>query len=36
VFQQSKHFDAFMELVKASADLYGNKFTYTLIDEETT
>ena len=35
VFQQAKHFDAFMELVKKSAELYGNAFTYTLIEEET-
>ena len=35
VFQRSADFDSFMELVKASEALYGNKFTYTLIDEET-
>ena len=35
VFQRAADFDAFMELVKASEALYGNKFTYTLIDEET-
>tara|TARA_R110002020_G_scaffold81808_2_gene202956 strand:- start:936 stop:1514 length:579 start_codon:yes stop_codon:yes gene_type:complete len=35
VFQRASDFDSFMELVKASEALYGNKFTYTLIDEET-
>lgn len=34
VFQKLIDFNAFMRLVKRSAEIYGNKFTYTLINEE--
>lgn len=34
VFQKSIDFNTFMRLVNLSARLYGNKFTYTLINEE--
>ena len=33
VFQNSDDFDEFMRMVDKQKDLYGNKFTYTLIDE---
>jgi len=33
VFQRSVDFYEFMETCQISADLYGNKFTYTLLDE---
>ena len=33
VFQRPEDFAKFMELARLSASLYGNKFTYTLIDE---
>lgn len=33
VFANSSDFRAFMELVEKSADLYGNRFTYTLLEE---
>ena len=32
VFQNSKDFERFMELVQTSAKSYGNRFTYTLIE----
>lgn len=34
VFKNSIDFNAFMRLVNISAKIYGNKFTYTLINEE--
>tara|TARA_R100000808_G_C2155555_1_gene168651 strand:+ start:6402 stop:7034 length:633 start_codon:yes stop_codon:yes gene_type:complete len=34
VFQSSKDFYEFMETCHFSADVYGNKFTYTLITED--
>lgn len=34
VFNDPKEFLSFMSLVKKSASLYGNKFTYTLLDED--
>lgn len=33
VFQKSDDFESFMELVRKQLQKYGNKFTYTLIDE---
>lgn len=33
VFANADDFAEFMEMTKKHADLYGNKFTYTLIDE---
>lgn len=33
VVQHSKDFEIFLAVVKRSADLYGNSFTYTLFDE---
>lgn len=33
VFQNADDFDEFMDMVIKQKDLYGNKFTYTLIDE---
>jgi hypothetical protein len=33
VFQKSDDFETFMKLARKHRDLYGNKFTYTLIDE---
>lgn len=33
VFQNSADFDFFIEMCKKSSILYGNKFTYTLINE---
>ena len=33
VFQDADDFAEFMAMTKKQADLYGNKFTYTLIDE---
>ena len=33
VFQKASEFDFFMKLCKAHRELYGNKFTYTLIDQ---
>ena len=32
VFQKKKEFDVFIELCEKSADIYGNSFTYTLIN----
>ena len=34
VFSKSVDFSAFMRLVERSANIYGDKFTYTLINEE--
>lgn len=34
VFKKSIDFASFMRLVEKSATLYGNKFTYTLLNEE--
>lgn len=34
VFSNSEDFNQFMELCKKSAAIYGNSFTYTLIDEK--
>lgn len=34
VFNDPKEFNSFMNLVKKSASIYGNCFTYTLITEE--
>ena len=34
VFAKSIDFNAFMRLVERSASIYGNSFTYTLINEE--
>lgn len=33
VFQDVEDFNEFMEMTKKHAELYGNKFTYSLIDE---
>lgn len=33
VFKSSRQFAQFMEVCNRSADLYGNSFTYTLLDE---
>ena len=33
VFKNSKDFDEFLKAAQKSKDLYGNKFTYTLLDE---
>ena len=33
VFQKSADFNSFISLARKHRDLYGNKFTYTLIDE---
>ena len=33
VFADDRDFEAFMNIVKQSAQIYGNKFTYTLVDE---
>jgi hypothetical protein len=33
VFENGKDFDDFMQMAKKQKDLYGNNFTYTLIDE---
>ena len=33
MFQNADDFDEFMDMVVKQKDLYGNKFTYTLIDE---
>jgi len=34
VFKKVEDFNSFMQLCRASAELYGPKFTYTLIDEK--
>ena len=34
VFQKSMDFNTFMRLIQKSAKIYGDKFTYTLINEE--
>ena len=34
VFKKVEDFNSFMELCRASAKLYGRRFTYTLIDEK--
>ena len=34
VFKSSKQFALFMELCNRSADIYGNSFTYTLLEEK--
>jgi hypothetical protein len=34
VFSKSLDFNSFMRLVEKSANIYGNSFTYTLINEE--
>lgn len=34
VFNDPKEFNSFMNIVKKSAAIYGNNFTYTLINEE--
>ena len=34
VFAKSLDFSSFMRLVEKSANIYGNSFTYTLINEE--
>lgn len=34
VFSHSHEFDVFMSLCRLSAKMYGNSFTYTLLDEE--
>jgi len=34
VFKDSRQFAQFLETCNKSADIYGNSFTYTLIDEE--
>lgn len=34
VFNDPKEFNSFMTLIKKSAAIYGNSFTYTLINEE--
>ncbi len=34
VFNDPKNFNTFMTLAKKSASIYGNSFTYTLINEE--
>jgi len=34
VFQHPHHFDMFITLCKASRNIWGNKFTYTLINEK--
>lgn len=34
VFNDPKEFESFMRLVKKAKDIWGNKFTYTLINEE--
>lgn len=34
VFQKTIDFNSFMRLVNLSAKIYGNKFTYTLINED--
>jgi hypothetical protein len=34
VFANPKDFEQFMSICKKSRDLYGNKFTYTLLLEE--
>lgn len=34
VFQEPNQFDSFIRLCKKQRDLYGNSFTYTLIDEK--
>lgn len=34
VFNDPKEFNSFMTLVKKSAKIYGNSFTYTLIEEQ--
>ena len=34
VFQSSKDFYEFMEICQVAADLYGNKFTYTLVNSD--
>ena len=33
MFQNADDFNEFMKMVDKQKDLYGNKFTYTLIDE---
>jgi len=33
VFQKTKDYDEFMAMTKKQADLYGNSFTYTLVDQ---
>lgn len=33
VIQDPNEFDVFMGVVKKSAEIFGNKFTYTLINE---
>lgn len=35
VFASADDFNKFMEMAYKQKDLYGNKFTYTLIDERT-
>lgn len=34
VFNNPKNFKEFMDIIKKSATIYGNKFTYTLITED--
>jgi hypothetical protein len=34
VFKDSREFAAFLEVCNTSAEIYGNKFTYTLIEEK--
>lgn len=34
VFNDPREFNSFMSIIKKSAAIYGNKFTYTLIDED--
>lgn len=34
VFNDPKEFNSFMTIIKKAADIFGNKFTYTLITEE--
>ena len=34
VFNDPKEFNSFMNLIKKSAKIYGNCFTYTLVNEE--
>lgn len=34
VFNNPVEFESFMRIVRKSADLFGNKFTYTLVNEE--
>ena len=34
VFKNSTDYKLFMDIVKRSAELYGNSFTYTLLEEK--